>query len=58
MKPGDRVQRRDSPETQGIVCKLAGHQVIVRWSEHTSTAVPRYLLKPYQPKGESHGSNG
>jgi hypothetical protein len=53
MKPGDKVQMRESPEIQGTIRKLAGRQVIVRWSEHTSTAVPRYLLKPYQPKGEN-----
>ena len=52
MKIGDRVSLREDPATQGIVRKLAGHQVIVQWSEHTSTAVPQNLLKPYQPKGE------
>jgi hypothetical protein len=52
MKPGDKVQMRDAPETQGTVRKLAGHQVIVRWSEHTSTKVPRYMLKTQQSEGE------
>jgi small-conductance mechanosensitive channel len=53
MKPGDKVQMRDAPETQGIVSKIAGRQVIVRWSEHSSTKVPRYMLKTQQPKGEN-----
>ena len=57
MKVGDKVTMRESPETEGIIRKLVGRQVLVRWSEHTSTTVSRYLLKPYQPKGEgvNHG---
>lgn len=52
MKVGDMVRLRESPEIQGIVRKLAGHQVIVQWSEHTTTKVPKYMLTPYQPGGE------
>jgi hypothetical protein len=54
MKPGDKVQMREAPETRGTVRKLAGHQVIVQWPERTTTKVPKYMLKPQQQRGETH----
>ena len=51
MKVGDRVQMREGLENEGIVRKLAGHRVTVRWSQGTTTQVSKYMLKAYEPKG-------
>lgn len=52
MKVRDKVQMREAPQAQGVIRRIAGHQVTVQWSAHTSTTVPRYMLKPYQPQIE------
>lgn len=52
MKPGDMVVTRESPQTPGIILKLEGRQVVVRWVASTTSRVSRYELKPYQQKGK------